>query len=131
MLRFWLSLSKGSKKRQNFNSRLLLIKVEVQLALFWINKDFFRCFLVCTSSKFNKIGLNQLTLGNFCWKMHNLKFLAKFLAKKFNENSQQNFVGSQKKSTVLFLTICTYFTNIDEILDEKVNKNWSNINKSV
>ena len=68
MLSFWHSESEISKKRQNFNSRLLSMEVEAWLAPFVGYKKFVSCFRVCTSVKFNKKKSKKVYFGQFLMK---------------------------------------------------------------
>ena len=51
-----------------------------------------------------------------------LEYLATILAKKWNQNSQQDFLSLNIKLRVILLTIFTYFSKIDEILGKKFEK---------
>ena len=89
------------------------MEVEAGLAPFLVYKDCVSCFWVCTSGDVDRSGLKKLISVNFWWKSWILKYLAKILAKK-NQNIQQYFLSSKMKSTVLFLTIFTFLSKIDE-----------------
>ena len=103
------------------------MEVEVKLALIGFYKHIVCCFCVFTAGKFNQSGLKKPILAISDEKGWILKYFANILARKLNQNSQQNFFLSLKiKLTVLLLIIFTNLSKIDEIvgiIPEHVNKN--------
>ena len=113
-------MSKVGKKRQNFDSRLLSMKVEVGVASFELTKIelvVLGCILPANFTKMDKRILFRAIVDE-----KGLKYLAKKLTKKLIKIVNNFFLPLKLKSTTLFLKNLTKFSNIDKVLGKNSRK---------